>query len=169
MTSAPCPLSTSCPATAGDDHACQDQHDRRQLLKQGVLAAIGATLLAACSRQQPTLAATPASAARLGAWSLSVRPNDFPPLHQDGGIARVDGNSDMPVAVVRTGQGYAAFSMTCPHAGATIDPVAGGFLCPGHGAQFSTDGKWTGGHPAKNLTVLGTTYDAASGVLTITV
>ena len=168
-TPTPCPLHTACAPTADDAHESVNHPERRQLLKQGMLAAIGATLVAACAPQRPTTAAAPATGAPLGKWSLRVRLADFPALQQDGGIARVDGDSDMPVAVVRLASNYAAYSMTCPHAGATIDPVAGGFLCPGHGAQFSANGTWTGGHPAKNLTTLGTIYDAASGVLTISV
>lgn len=161
-----CPLNPTCSSHTDDDH----QPERRQLFKQGMLAAISATLATtACSHQPPATAAAPAGGAPLGAWAIRVRPADFPALQQDGGIARIDGASDMPVAVVRTGQQYAAFSMTCPHAGATIDPVAGGFLCPGHGAKFSADGKWVGGHPAKDLRVLATIYDAGSGVLTISV
>jgi len=133
-------------------------------LSAAIVAALGATSLEACVHHAPSLAATPA----LGMWTLRVKPSAFPALATVGGIVRVDGESDKPVAVVRHADGFAAYSMRCPHAGATIDPVDGGFLCPGHGAKFDANGTWVGGHAAKNLKVLDVSYDASADVLTIT-
>jgi Rieske Fe-S protein len=167
----PCPLSTACPPHVEDTHGILEHPERRALLKQGVLAAIGATLVTACAShngQAPTPAAPTANAAPIGMWSLRVRLTDFPALQQDGGIARVDPDSDIPVAVVRTGTMYTAISMICTHAGATLDIVQNGFSCPRHGAQYSADGTWTGGHAAKHLKVLGSSYDTGSAILTIT-
>jgi Rieske Fe-S protein len=73
----------------------------------------------------------------------------------------------MPVAVVRTKSGYTAFSLICTHAGGTLELVQGEFHCPVHGAQFSKDGTWIGGHRAKNLHALSVTED--NGMLTIVV
>ena len=130
--------------------------------------------MTACVGHQATPAATPAGGggggAALGSWMLRVRLADFPALQQDGGIARVDSDSAIPVAVVRTGNTYTALSMICTHAGATIDvvPGGGGFKCPRHEATYAADGTWTGGHAAKHLKVLASAFDNASGVLTIT-
>ena len=149
-----------------------DQVDRRQLLKQGVLAAVAATLSAtvsACARAAlPVNTAPTTSTTPLGAWSIRVRPADFPALANVWGIARVDGDSDKPVAVVRTPTGFAAFSLRCPHAGATVEFSGDKFVCPGHGAEFKADGTWTGGHRTTNLTALVATYDVATQILVLT-
>jgi len=142
--------------------------DRRSVLSKGMLAAVAAVLSAplvatACAPSVST-ASSPAKS-QLGAWMIRVRPEDFPALEKVGGIARIDGESDKPVAVVKTSDGYAAFSMRCTHAGVTVDIVDGGFLCPGHKAQYAADGRWVGGHAAKNLKSLETSLQ--DGVLTI--
>ena len=86
-----------------------------------------------------------------------------------GGIARVDGNTSNPVALVHAAQStYVALSMICPHQGATISIQSGGFTCPRHGARFSSTGAWTGGQRTSNLHVLASSYDATKGTVTIT-
>jgi Rieske Fe-S protein len=147
---------------------------RRTALGNGMLTAIaavlGAPLLDACASHGTSQRATLAAAAQafpIGHWMLRVRAADYPALAAVGGIARVDDGSDKPVAVVRTAAGYSAFSLRCPHAGGTLDPVDGGFLCPNHGAKFAADGSWVGGRAAKNLKVLEVAVDAGTGVLTI--
>jgi Rieske Fe-S protein len=98
-----------------------------------------------------------------------VTPADFPALSTVGGIARVDGGHGSPVAAVRTGDNqYAAFSLVCPHQGATVAIKGSGFQCPQHGARFNADGSWAGGQPTSNLQMLSAVYDRASGSLTIT-
>lgn len=163
MTPASC---SDCASLSADP--CEPQLatlDRRHVLTQGVLAAVAATL-SACVGQHPTLAPSPLP---LGTWTLRVRPADFPALASPDGVARVDGASTLPVAVVRTTSGYAAFSLRCTHAGGTLEWKGDQslFVCPRHGAQFRTDGTWAGGHQATNLKALATTYDAATGTLTI--
>ena len=73
-----------------------------------------------------------------------------------------------PLAIVRTGTStYVALSRICPHAGSTVNQSGSGFLCPNHGAQFSATGTWVGGQRTSNLRSYTTSYDAASGTLTI--
>ena len=73
----------------------------------------------------PTTAATPTAA---GVTSLLVRVASFPVLAAVGGIARVDGGTGTPVALVRTGtSAFAAFSLVCPHAGTTVNITSAGF------------------------------------------
>ena len=100
---------------------------------------------------------------------LTITIADFPELAVVGGMARVDGGSAQPVAIVRTGQStYEAISLVCPHQGATVDLMAPeAFRCPSHLAEFSVTGAWTGGKQTGDLTVLGVTYDASAGTLTI--
>lgn len=105
-----------------------------------------------------------------GGNQLLVTLANVPALATVGGIARVDGNTSTPVALVHTGQAsYVALSMVCPHQGATITIQSGGFICPRHGARFSSTGAWTGGQPTSSLRVLTATYDATAGTVTITV
>jgi len=107
-------------------------------------------------------------AAITGPVSLSVQVSKYPELANVGGIAEVD-NGGTPVAAVRTGaSSFAAFSLICPHFGCTVGINGSAFLCPCHGAQFASTGRWIGGQQTTNLTSLGTSYNATTGVLTIT-
>jgi Rieske Fe-S protein len=97
-----------------------------------------------------------------------VQVSDYAALSNVGGIARVD-NGGTPVAAVRTGAStFAAFSLICPHFGCTVGINGSAFRCPCHGAQFASTGTWIGGQRTTNLTSLGTSYDATTGILTIT-
>jgi Rieske Fe-S protein len=101
---------------------------------------------------------------------LVVTIASVPALAAVGGIARVDGNTSNPIALVCTAPStYLALSMICPHQGATIDIQSGAFICPRHGARFAADGTWTGGQRTSSLRMLASTYDAAAGTVTITI
>jgi Rieske Fe-S protein len=149
--------------------------DRRTAIGNGVLTAVAALLATPLVNACATGGASGAAASSrttsldnaVGRWMMRVRVADFPALAAPDGYARIDNDSDMPVAVVRTERGYAAFSLVCPHAGGTVELVGGKFQCPVHGAQYSKDGTWVGGHRAKNLHALSVTED--NGVLTIVV
>jgi Rieske Fe-S protein len=114
---------------------------------------------------------TPATPVPVGnASGLLVTLANVPALANVGGIARVDGNTSRPVALVRTGQAsYLALSLICPHQGATVSIQSGAFICPRHGARFSSNGTWTSGQRTSNLNVLASSYDATKGTVTITV
>lgn len=146
--------------------------ERRSLLKKGVFAAIATTLLTGVTgmtgcASAPVHSDIQTPSGELGTWTIRIRPADYPELKANWGIARVDGKSDKPVAVVNTGNGFAAYSMRCTHAGVTVEPQDGGFVCPGHGARFAADGTWSSGKKTTNLKKLATYYDAKSQVLTI--
>jgi Rieske Fe-S protein len=135
--------------------------DRRTFLAQTAALAGVAAFLAACG-------AAGDSNGPSFTGPLTVNVADFPPLASVGGIARVDSGGS-PVAAVRTGNTqYSAFSLICPHQHATVGISGNGFLCPQHGARFSSDGTWTGGQRTSNLQALTTQFDAATGTLTIT-
>jgi Rieske Fe-S protein len=134
--------------------------DRRVFLQQTALAGVAA-FLAGCAAGSNTTGPS-------FTGPLTVTVADFPALTSVGGIARVDGGGS-PVAAVRTGETqYAAFSLVCPHMGATVGIVGAGFRCPQHGARFAADGTWVGGQPTSNLHALTTQFDATTGTLTIT-
>ena len=83
-------------------------------------------------------------------------------------MLRPNGNSGPPVAVYHSGvDTYRAYSMTCPHAGTTVNIQGGGFRCPNHGATFAATGVWTGGQKTSNLFELTTVYDPGTGLLDI--
>ena len=100
--------------------------------------------------------------------SLVVALASFAALGADGGVARVDGGSGIPTAVLRvSATSYRAFSMVCPHAGTTVNIVSGGFRCPNHGATFTSTGAVTGGPASRGLTERAVTFNATAGTLTI--
>ena len=126
-------------------------------------AAVGTLAIAAPAQTTP---ATPVA----NGSQLLVTLANVPALAVVGGIARVDGNSSRPVALVRTAQSsYVALSMRCPHQGATVSIQGGAFNCSRHGARFSSTGQWLSGQRTSNLTQLAAVYDATKGTVTITV
>ena len=90
-------------------------------------------------------------------------------LAKVGGTVAVTDGKGRPLAVRRTGaKTYAAFSLVCPHAGATVTAKSGGstWTCPGHGARFDANtGAVVGGPATSDLTKIRTTVKA--GVLTV--
>jgi Rieske Fe-S protein len=133
---------------------------RREFITTSAASAVAAVLVAACGGASGATAVT-------GPVSLSVEVSKYAALTNIGGIARVD-SGGTPVAAVRTGaSAFAAFSLICPHFGCTVGISGSAFRCPCHGALFASTGAWTGGQRTSSLTSLATTYDASTGVLTI--
>lgn len=135
---------------------------RRDFLTTSVASAVTALLVTACGGPTDTGGSTVT-----GPVALSVQVSSYPALANVGGIARVD-SGGTPVAVVRTGADtFAAFSLICPHFGCTVGINGSSFLCPCHGARFTSSGTWSGGQRTSNLTSLTTSYDSVTGVVTI--
>ncbi|MGI8510870.1 MAG: ubiquinol-cytochrome c reductase iron-sulfur subunit [Gemmatimonadaceae bacterium] len=143
--------------------------DRREFVTRGALAAVGALLASACGGGGGGNVTGPGNPGGGLKGSFSVQVSSFPALTSVGGIARVDSGQSTPVAAVRTSDtAFAAFSLICPHFGCTVGITTGSFVCPCHGARFAANGHWTGGQPTGNLSAYNTSYDAATGMLTIT-
>lgn len=137
-----------------------DGPDRREFLLAGARAA-ALFALAACGPISNSFTTSPRNISA----TLSVA--DYPALANTNGVALVSA-SGVPLAVVRTGAGsFEALSRICPHQGSVVNVYGSGFLCPNHGARFSLSGQWTGGQPTGNMFSYPTSYDAASGTLTI--
>lgn len=101
--------------------------------------------------------------------TLVVTLSQFAALASVGGVARVDGGSGTPVALVRTGAAsFTALSLRCTHEGTTVNITSAGFLCPNHGARYSSVGVWQGGQVTTNLRSLPASYDAGAGTVSIT-
>lgn len=137
---------------------CAGCMGRREFLSQSALLAAAAAL-AACGMDTVT------SPSLNG--SVDVTVSDYAALANVGGIALVTAGG-AALAVVRTGaSSFVALSRVCPHQGAIVNVSGNGFLCPGHGAQFTSTGAWTGGQRTSSLHAYTTSYNATSGMLTI--
>ena len=134
--------------------------DRRRFVSVGALAAAAAAL-AACAGGLSSSITAPSSV------SLSLQLTDYPALANIGGVALVTA-SGSPVAVVRaSAASFVALSRICPHQGGTIGTASGGFYCPNHGAEFNLSGAWTGGQRTSNMRSYATSYNAATGTITV--
>jgi cytochrome b6-f complex iron-sulfur subunit len=153
--------STSCShcAPRSTDSAAPSGIGRRTFLAQSAMMAAVAAL-AACGAAGDLTAPTLSG-------STTINVNDQPALANVGGVALVS-ISGSPFAIVRTSAStFVALSRVCPHQGSIVNPTSTGFLCPNHGAQFSSNGTWVGGERTNSLRAYGTTYDAAAGTITI--
>lgn len=141
---------------------------RREFVSATVLASVGAFLTACGDGTISGVGSIDLPPAPIGG-SLTVVLADFPSLATDGGIARVDAGTSVPIAVTRvSAASYRAFSMICTHAGyRPVSIVAGGFECPNHGTRFSAEGDRTGGPGRRDLMEYMVTFDAMAGTLTI--
>jgi Rieske Fe-S protein len=101
--------------------------------------------------------------------SFTVRVSDFPGLATVGGVARVIASP--PLAIARTSAGYVSFSLICTHQGTQVGINGNNTLrCSNHGAEFTFDGRWTGGaQQTASLTRLTTSYDDTTGIARITI
>ncbi|HEY2067091.1 MAG TPA: Rieske (2Fe-2S) protein [Gemmatimonadaceae bacterium] len=148
-------------ALAGNVAAgASDTIGRRTFLVQSAILAAGAAL-AACGAAggDITVPSVPANS--------SIRVSDYPSLSGVGGVAMVT-LGGAPVAIVRTSaSSFVALSRVCPHQGGTVGQSGSSFVCPVHGAQFDLSGHWIGGQPTSSLHQYATSYDAASGTLSI--
>lgn len=133
---------------------------RRSFIAQSaMLAAIAA--LAACG------AAGDVSAPTLPSSGNTIDVKTLASLNAVGGVALVSIGS-VPLAIVRTGaSSFVALSRICPHQGGTIQQSGNGFQCPVHGATFTQTGTWVGGQRTSSMHAYTTTYDATTGILTV--
>lgn len=142
---------------------------RRAFVSRSALGVLGTVFAASCGDGQIG-GPTGLGSSTLPGSGLTVTIADHPALASVGGIARVDGNSALPVAVTRTGPtSFLAHSMICPHAGyKPIQIVLNGFECPNHRARFAAEGNWIGGQHTRDLTRYTVVFNAGAGTLTIT-
>ena len=72
---------------------------------------------------------------------------EFPPI---GKLTR----PDIPAVILKTAQGFQAFSLICTHLGCTLEENSGGYSCPCHGSLFSEDGAVIKGPAEEDLQTL---------------
>jgi nitrite reductase/ring-hydroxylating ferredoxin subunit len=132
---------------------------RTFLVQSGILAAIAALSACGLSGGEPTAPDVPTNS--------TIDVNNYPSLANVGGVAMVTLGS-APVAIVRTGStSFLALSRICLHQGGIVQLANNDFVCPVHGATYDLSGKWIGGQRAPSLHQYSTSYDQASGTLTI--
>jgi len=132
--------------------------DRRQFVTLSAFAAAIAALNA-CGVSDSATAPT--------SVSTTLKLSDYTALATVGGVATTSVNGS-PIAIVRTGAStFITLSRVCPHQGSTVNATGAGFRCPNHGATFDMNGTWTGGQRTSSLRSYATSYDAATGTLTI--
>lgn len=155
------PCGGHCHTAEGIESGITSAIGRRTFLAQSaMLAAVSA--LAACGLS----ASGSVTAPSLGG-NTTILLADHPSLSPVGGVALVTISSS-PFAIVRTGTAtFVTLSRICPHQGSTVNQSGSGFLCPNHGAQFSSSGTWVGGERTSSLRSYTTVYDATAGSLTI--
>ena len=133
---------------------------RTFLVHSGIMAAIAA--LNACS----SLGGADVTAPNVPA-NTTITIGNYPALANVGGVTMITIGS-APIAVVRTGTSdFLALSRVCPHQGGIVNLRNSDFVCPRHGATYDVTGQWIGGQRANNLHRYTTSYDSASGTLTI--
>ena len=139
--------------------ACGACLGRREFLAKSAMFAAAAAALSACG-------IVDATGPQLDG-PVEINVNDHPALANVGGIALVNAGGER-LAIVRTGSAsYVALSRVCPHQGATVNTSGSGFRCPEHGATFTSTGTWTGGERTTNMHAYTTSFNASTGILTV--
>ena len=98
-----------------------------------------ASLILGFTGELPAIASS--SVKKLANGRLSVKLSSVPELAKVGGAVAIGDVNGTPVAIGRTGSNkYVAFSLSCPHQGATVERSNAGWRCPAHGSTFKTNG-----------------------------
>jgi Rieske Fe-S protein len=139
---------------------------RRLFMERTALAALG-TMMAACGDGIFGVQALPFVALPSGT-SFQINVADYPGLASIGAVITLNVQG-VPLAVGHTGaNAFAIWSLVCPHQAHQVDPQpGGGFKCQGHNAQWNASGQWIGGQSTGNLTVIPSTYDPASNIISV--
>ena len=136
--------------------------DRKEFIQQVGSGAVTALLIACgvgCKKKtttptpDPTVPAAPTNVD----FTIDVSTG---PLATNGGSLYQNG-----IIVARTNAGaFLAVSQACTHQGTTINfaPFTSSFLCPNHGAKYSSTGVVTLGPASTNLTKYNTTLNGSS-------
>lgn len=139
--------------------ACGACLGRREFLAKSAMFAAAAAALSACGIVDSTSPQL--------TESVDITVSDYAALNNVGGIALVTAGGER-LAIVRTGaSSYVALSRVCPHQGSTVNTSGSGFRCPEHGATFNSTGTWTGGERTSNMHAYSTSFNASTGVLTV--
>ena len=152
---------------------CEDCLNRRAFLAKSALAAAALVAAEACGDGQ----IGPPIPVRTGGGDPDVPPGGVPPFNVSKfpGLATVGVLVDIGFerAVVRTGATtFLGLSRICTHQGCDTEVVNNRLECPCHGSIFDKDGSVIRGPniaspPIDPLAKLATTFDPATGIITI--
>lgn len=133
----------------------------------GVTAAIGRALHDSATGaagqvlppSAPTPQPTPTASASPGKTRTAALPGrgivDAARLPAGEALQFTDDNGDPAWLIHESAGDFKAFSAVCTHAGCTVQPSGGQFICPCHGGSYSiTTGQVLGGPPPAPLTAL---------------
>lgn len=164
--------------------ALRDLPVSRRCALLGVGGVGAAAVLAACSSGSDGASGATTSAAGTPTTATSAATSDpATPGTSAGSSAAPAGDaiaslSDIPVGGTASAQvdgetvllsqptagKVDAFSATCPHQGATVQPDGGKFKCPLHGSEFALDGAVTEGPAQSGLKTFAVTVSGDSVV-----
>jgi cytochrome b6-f complex iron-sulfur subunit len=122
-------------------------------LSGGLAATCVACLAAACSKEEPV---TPGNSAIPVGNTSGVTINLATELRNVNDFIAKSGVIVIRTAIGNTGNSFAAFSSSCPHAGATVEYNSSttSFFCSAHGSAFSANGSLVQGPATRGLTKL---------------
>lgn len=123
-------------------------------------------IAAACSSDDDGITAPTAAGVTINGNTMTIDVAANAVLTQGSGMVLVPQRS---VLVVRTGNNqFQALSSVCTHQACTVSSFNGSQLtCPCHGSQFATSGAVTRGPATSALRSYPTTFDSASGTISV--
>jgi Rieske Fe-S protein len=135
---------------------------RREFARLTSLACVAA----ACSSDSGSPTAPAGSGVTISGNTMTVPLSANQALSQPNGMILVAQARALVIRISATE--YRAMTSVCTHESCTVSRFDGSRLtCPCHGSQFSTAGAVVTGPASRALRVYPTTFDAASGVITV--
>ncbi len=121
---------------------------------------------AACSSDGGSVTAPTGNGITISGNTMTV------PLAQNDALNRTNGmivvTQARAVVIRLSATDYRALSSVCTHEQCTVNEFNGSqIICPCHGSQFSTSGAVVRGPAGSPLKSFPTTFDSASGVITV--
>ena len=113
-----------------------------EINRRGVICGVAAIAALGVTKQS-AIAATGIKTLANGKTEIDLAANAA--LKKVGGVVQLTISKYGKVAVIRTSKstnGFSVINLACPHAGVTVKPSNGGWVCksPGHGSEFALNG-----------------------------
>ena len=113
-----------------------------EINRRGIICGVAAIAALGVTKQS-AIAATGVKTLANGKTEIDLATNAA--LKKVGGVVQLTISKYGKIAVVRTSKstnGFSVINLACPHAGVTVKPGSGGWVCksPGHGSEFALNG-----------------------------
>ena len=113
-----------------------------EINRRGIICGVAAIAALGVTKQS-AIAATGIKTLANGKTEIDLATNAA--LKKVGGVVQLTISKYGKIAVVRTSKstnGFSVIKLACPHAGVTVKPSSGGWVCkpPGHGSEFALNG-----------------------------